>query len=250
MMHIADISCNASTPAEVWPRADLFQLSGAVLQAAIPNDRDALSAVPQRVMDTCARMPTFSRMVEHRAREYVLSRFCADALLARLHARYTFVGSHRDRSPVWPAGFVGSITHTPWLVAAAVAPAAEVARLGVDAEPVLSPSALADVVQQCLVDAEIRLAHSITSLSFAEVVTLMFAAKEAFYKHTYPSVLSFFDFTDAAIVHIDMDASSVRLRLLRRWSQSFPDGYEAVGSYRFGAGHVFAAFESGISEIS
>lgn len=227
-----------------WPRADLFPLSGAVLQAALPNHSDELLVVPQRVLDRCQCQVAFSRMVEHRAREYVLSRWCTDTLLSGLQAQQTFVGSNEDRSPKWPIGFVGSITHTPWLVAAAVAPATAVARLGVDAEPVLSSSALTDVVQQCLVDTEIALAQSLTGLHFDEVVTLIFAAKEAFYKYAYPSALCFLNFTDAAVVGIDQDSGRVRLRLLRRWSEFFHDGYQAVGRYRFGAGHVFASFES------
>lgn len=227
-----------------WPRADLFPLSGAVSQAALPNHSGELSVVPQRVLDGCQRQVALSRMVENRAREYILGRCCADVLLSRLQAQQTFVGSNEDRSPIWPVGFVGSITHTPWLVAVAVAPTAAVTLLGVDAEPVLSSSALVDVVQQCLVESEISLAQNFTGLHFAEVVTLIFAAKEAFYKYAYPSVLCFFDFTDAAVVSIDQDSGKVCLRLLRRWSEVFHDGYQAVGRYRFGSGHVFATFES------
>src|SRR3989442_10263338 len=48
-------------------------------------------------------------------------RACAAELLAELGARETSVGMAADRSPVWPHGYVGSITHTGDLLGVAVA---------------------------------------------------------------------------------------------------------------------------------
>src|SRR5438876_11927142 len=41
-----------------------------------------------------------------------MGRACAAELLAELGSRETSVAMAADRSPVWPQGYVGSITHT------------------------------------------------------------------------------------------------------------------------------------------
>src|SRR5207249_10625362 len=50
-----------------------------------------------------------------------MGRACAAELLAELGARETSVAMAADRSPVWPQGYVGSITHTDDLLGVAVA---------------------------------------------------------------------------------------------------------------------------------
>jgi 4'-phosphopantetheinyl transferase EntD len=50
-----------------------------------------------------------------------------------------------DRTPVWPDGVVGSITHTGDFAAAAVAWAADIAGLGIDSEQVIDPAAARDI---------------------------------------------------------------------------------------------------------
>src|SRR5712692_4858780 len=62
-----------------------------------------------------------SRERKTRLRQLIFDtgRACAAELLADLGSRETSVAMAADRSPVWPQGYVGSITHTDDLVAVA-----------------------------------------------------------------------------------------------------------------------------------
>lgn len=75
-----------------------------------------------------------AKAVEKRQREFALGRRLAREGLARLGLAPTAIPMGADRSPEWPAGIVGSITHTKSWCAAAVARADEVAGLGLDVE--------------------------------------------------------------------------------------------------------------------
>jgi enterobactin synthetase component D len=62
---------------------------------------------------------SLQRSVAKRQAEYLAGRVCARAALQRLDGRDYVPGTHEDRSPVWPAGIHGSITHSragppPW----------------------------------------------------------------------------------------------------------------------------------------
>src|SRR5437667_9377540 len=60
-----------------------------------------------------------------------MGRACAAELLAELGARETSVAMAADRSPVWPQGYVRSITHTDDLLRAAVARRPALPTLGI-----------------------------------------------------------------------------------------------------------------------
>src|SRR5262245_10837885 len=72
--------------------------------------------------------------VESRRREFVTARRCAREALARLGCSPIPIRSGLMGEPQWPAGFVGSITHTAGFRAAAVTPRSLLASLGIDAE--------------------------------------------------------------------------------------------------------------------
>src|SRR5450830_253804 len=87
-------------------------------QSLLPAERDSIAgAVPARIAEFAA-----GRHCAHQA----LQAFgvAADVPLLR--------GPRRE--PLWPAGLVGSITHTAGYCAAVVAPASACAGLGIDAE--------------------------------------------------------------------------------------------------------------------
>lgn len=70
-----------------------------------------------------------------RRNDFLTGRQCAHAALSALGVRPAPLLRDGAGAPVWPAGVVGSITHSRGYRAAAVAPRAEIAAIGVDAEP-------------------------------------------------------------------------------------------------------------------
>ncbi|MFK0227637.1 4'-phosphopantetheinyl transferase [Streptomyces sp. NPDC090303] len=76
-----------------------------------------------------------ARAVPGRRREFAAARVCAHRALAALGAAPGPLLRGRRGAPAWPARTVGSITHCAGYRAAAVAPAAGLLALGIDAEP-------------------------------------------------------------------------------------------------------------------
>jgi 4'-phosphopantetheinyl transferase EntD len=103
-----------------------------VERGTIDEERSALGEIPPLYPVEEALVAGAS---ERRRREFAEARACARAALMALGAPAGAIGAERDGAPLWPAGVVGSITHKGGYRAAAVAFAAEMCGLGIDAEP-------------------------------------------------------------------------------------------------------------------
>ena len=74
------------------------------------------------------------RWAPRRVAEFAAGRHCARLALEVIGVPSTPLLRGADREPRWPDGVVGSITHTEGYCAAAVARAAQIASVGIDAE--------------------------------------------------------------------------------------------------------------------
>jgi 4'-phosphopantetheinyl transferase EntD len=120
-----------------------------------------------------------------RRAEFAAGRACARAALAALGLPAAPVAAGRAGEPCWPSGVTGSITHCAGYRACAAARTADVAALGIDAEPDCGlPAGLIESVAD---DAE--QAWITRQAAFGPVVCwdrLLFSAKEAVGKLWYP----------------------------------------------------------------
>ncbi|WP_420453386.1 4'-phosphopantetheinyl transferase family protein [Ilumatobacter sp.] len=136
--------------------------------------------------------PAVDGAVRLRRTEFAGGRACARAALAELGVHDVGVGRRGDRSPIWPDGVSGSITHTDgWCLA--VAGLLEPWRsVGIDAE--LVGGVDADVSRVVFAPDELA---ALSDRPDAEgVVTAAFCAKEALYKAQHPLTALWVDFTD------------------------------------------------------
>lgn len=138
-----------------------------------------------------------------RDRTYTAGRHCARRALARLGAAPGPVLIGDDRAPVWPDGVVGSITHCQGYAAAAVARAAEVAALGIDAEP---HAPLPAGVLRRVAGAGDELPVSTGQVHWDRV---LFSAKESVFKAWWPRTRTWLGFGDARVA---LDPASGRFR--------------------------------------
>jgi 4'-phosphopantetheinyl transferase EntD len=132
-----------------------------------------------------------------RIKEFAAGRACAKSALAQLGVRGFALHAAADRQPLWPDGFVGSITHTTGLCAAAVAPRSSILAIGLDSEIVGAPTL--DIWPTICRDEELAWVYSLPSSEQPAAVTLLFSAKEAFYKCQYPLVGEWLDFHDLRV---------------------------------------------------
>jgi 4'-phosphopantetheinyl transferase EntD len=120
-----------------------------------------------------------------RRAEFAAARWCARTALAGLGMAGAEIPPGPAGEPRWPAGVAGSITHCRGYRACAVARAADVAAIGIDAEPdERLPAGLAETVTTAAERARIgRLAASAPAVCWERLV---FSAKEAACKLWYP----------------------------------------------------------------
>ncbi|MFI7076119.1 4'-phosphopantetheinyl transferase [Micromonospora sp. NPDC049903] len=148
------------------------------------------------------------RAVDSRRRDFTAGRVCARRAMAELGLSPVAVPAAEDRAPVWPAGTVGSITHTRGYCAAAVARRSQVRGVGMDAEQhkELSPGVRRLI---CLPEEEDRYARLPSGVSWP---TVAFSAKETVYKLWHPIVGTWLDFHDA-VVELDPETGTFTARI-------------------------------------
>jgi 4'-phosphopantetheinyl transferase EntD len=124
--------------------------------------------------------------------EFAAGRVAARRALGALGVDPVAVPVGARRMPEWPAGIVGSITHCAGLAAAVVGRTRDWWALGIDAEPAL---ALEDEVRDSVTTPVERAA-----LADPLDATVVFCAKEAFYKCWSALDGAVLEFTDVEVV--------------------------------------------------
>lgn len=183
------------------------------------------------------------RSVTKRQSEFLAGRICArDALLdtdlIEENVPTIDIGSHR--SPVWPKGYLGSISHTSSIAACVVARQDQFRYLGLDIEQIVDQSTLADIASMVGKGAEWNLFNRnqaeqkpTTELSEAQKLTLLFSAKESLFKAVYPKVLQYFDFDRATLVRWLPNAQKLVLRLCDAFARQHQLPSTFTVSYEF-----------------
>ena len=132
-----------------------------------------------------------------RQSEFAAGRFCAQQALSRWN-EYGPVGKSKDRSPNWPAGFSGSISHSKNWVWAAASKSDQIRSIGVDTEPIVDATTRSQTWEQAATRTELQTIQAL-GLDPNTEFTVLFSAKEAFYKCWYPVAKEFFYFKDAIV---------------------------------------------------
>jgi 4'-phosphopantetheinyl transferase EntD len=183
-----------------------------------------------------------------RLQEFAAGRACARAALAELGIHDMELPAAADRQPMWPPGFVGSITHTSGFCAAAVASCADIRFLGLDSEIVGAPTP--DIWPTVCRDEELEWIRTLPPDEQSAAVTLVFSAKEAFYKAQYPLVSEWLDFHDLSIRAPDWSAAAGVFTASATRNIRFANHacLPITGRYAFHAQFVSAAVCSAVSE--
>ncbi len=143
---------------------------------------------------------SLQQAVPKRQAEFLAGRLCAHHALARLNGPTASIPAGKDRAPQWPAGYVGSITHSDTRAAAIVGHASHFSGLGIDHEEIMEPALAEKLQRSILLPQETPLRPQ--SLTFAAFTSLVFSAKEALYKATYPLIGKMFGFHDVALLRL------------------------------------------------
>lgn len=157
--------------------------------------------------------PAMAGAVLKRQVEFAAGRWCAAQALRRSGYRGPCaidIGAHR--APCWPAGYLGSISHsTGWAVAITAADDAW-SGVGIDLEQTMEESNARALAGRIGSAAEMAVGTR-AGMPFATWATLLFSAKESLFKALYPSVGRYFHFPDAQAESLDWQANLLHLRL-------------------------------------
>jgi 4'-phosphopantetheinyl transferase EntD len=169
---------------------------------------------------------------ERRSRDFARGRDCARRALKVLGVPPTAILRGPGGEPQWPAGIVGTITHTDDYAAAAVAPRSLLRGIGIDAE---RQDGMTDDVLDVIATRDERewIRAAGAALPWA---LLLFSAKESVFKACF-GVLGWFDFHEA---RVQLDPRRERFRAIVRPAGS-RTGCLVDGRFHVSATHVLTA---------
>lgn len=171
-----------------------------------------------------------AKAVEKRRHEFALGRRLAREGLARLGVAPVAIPMGADRAPEWPAGIVGSITHTKGWCAAAVARADELSGIGLDVE-------MAEELAHKLWDSictprDLEWLDARPSSERGRLAKAIFSAKESAYKAQYLVTRTYLGFM-AMSVEIDADAGTFTATFEQPSADAFAPGDVLRGRVRW-----------------
>ena len=177
-----------------------------------PPQQWADSVLPSGTASECTARSvseiTAGSKLNKRRSEFAQGRACLHGLLEEMGETQK-VGSAEDRSPIWPAGFVGSLSHSDAWIWGCVARETELVSIGIDTEQIASSALRQDVQDTVATESEWDLVRQ-SGLTPDEAFTLVFSAKEALYKCWYPLVETYFDFFDVEVVALTPSTLSLK----------------------------------------
>ena len=145
--------------------------------------------------------------VTKRKKEFIAGRSLARLLLKKFGV-LSSIGKRNDRSPIWPTGIVGSISHNDFYCGVALGPSTKFQSIGLDIESI--GHVKAELWPLLFVDAELEsLACEQDSDRRALLATLYFSAKEAFYKYQYPLTKQWVEFQAAEVTLLSKSTFSI-----------------------------------------
>lgn len=153
--------------------------------------------------------------VAKRRREFAAGRSMARAALRRLGVDAQAVPCAPDRSPQWPRGVVGSISHSGSWCAVAVARSTDVHALGIDVEDDRPVSV--ELMASICAPRELEWLQCQPHHERGVLAKVIFSAKEAVFKAQYPLTKSFVEVRDLT-VKLDL--------LAQTWSATFEPGQQ------------------------
>lgn len=172
----------------------------------------------------------FESSVQKRKAEFLSGRLAAKLASEKLGFVQTQVTQGNNREPIFPPGLRGSISHTDSTAHAIVGHANRYAFLGIDAEAKLPTDQINQIASLIISRDEEDLIKQFDD--YNTMFTLVFSAKECFFKALYPYAKQYFDFLDAKIDTICMRSKSIIISLKRSLNVQLPQGLKQTINFK------------------
>ncbi len=177
-----------------------------------------------------------------RRREFAVGRYCAAEALRELTGEaHRTVGRAPDRSPCWPPGIVGSISHTRGVAWALVGRRDDYRGLGVDVEAVMNEKRARTVEARIATQGELAAIADAGGVDHQTAVTIAFSVKEALFKCLYAEVGRIFGFRDVRLGMPDPASGRMPATLVTTLAATLPRGLPLDARFERDGDYVFAA---------
>lgn len=151
-----------------------------------------------------AELAAIAKAVRSRREQYAATRHLARHVYARLGVAAQPLVNRKDRSPIWPEGYLGALTHTEGFCGVAVASERTLRGVGIDAER--SQPLEAGVADHVLTEQEQRRLRQ-AGHDPLQLGALWFSAKESVYKAVFPTLQRFVGFREVEI-HVQLETGT------------------------------------------
>jgi 4'-phosphopantetheinyl transferase EntD len=137
---------------------------------------------------------SIARASDARATEFAAGRHCARTALGLLGLAPTGIPSLPTNAPAWPAAVTGSVSHSAGYCGVVVTWRRQFGAVGFDVERrgSVSPTVLSEIASEH----EVAMLARESSHSVADLATVLFCAKESYYKAHHQAYGSELDFLD------------------------------------------------------
>ncbi|WP_420845007.1 4'-phosphopantetheinyl transferase family protein [Ensifer adhaerens] len=184
--------------------------------------------------------PHISIASPKRQRAFLAGRYCASRALAQMgFEEPPILPVANDGLPIWPEGWIGSISHSEHGAIAVVARRSTCRVLGADMEAIVDDDVAQGIAPIVGDPTEMAI---LAELPHSYRITLLFSAKEALFKALYPDVREFQDFGAARAVRLD--DRCLRLRLTSTWGRNWQKGADVWAHYSIEDQHVYSIVRS------
>lgn len=155
--------------------------------------------------------------VETRRAEFLAGRMMAfQALKFSGFASHEQIKASKNKGPIWPCGYLGSISHSKEFIFTAACEGKKCNSLGVDLEHIFSLETYNNVSKHVHTKSEINIFLN-TGISELAASTIIFSAKESLYKALFKYVNQFFGFEVANIISVDMKTYTLEIELIEEF---------------------------------
>lgn len=148
-----------------------------------------------------------------RKAEFIAGRYCIKMASKELGIQIESLPVDQDRSPEWPVGIIGSITHSNTLAIGCVGRVSQFRSIGIDTEEVLNKEIIENIKDTISVQTERDLISALDEDSQRLAYTVLFSGKESLFKALHPIFRVFIDFKDAQLTSLSLGMKTFKLSI-------------------------------------